>query len=500
MEWIYLHIEGYLVPVLIMVYYAWVIFAVIKILLENKNPLKTHSYLLLLVLLPIAGLVIYLFFGQDYRRHKFFSRKKAIDSSIVESIVNDQLNLAYQHELIGNEQVMSKSNIIKLLLRNNNAFLTKNNKVEMLINGEHKFDLLLKDLDKAKHHIHLEYYIFEEDEIGNIIIDKLIQKSTEGVMVRFIYDSVGSSISASTINRLKKTGVISAPIMPVYLRKFSKANYRDHRKIVVIDGAIAYTGSQNMVDPDVFKKDAGVGNWIDLMVKINGPVVESLAGTFISDWFLETNIGQFRSESLLQDFDTVRSIGDIHPCPETGVSAVQLVPSGPGFSPEAIHSLLLTTIYASRNELIMTTPYFIPDEPLLAALKAAAWRGVDVKIIVPKNNDSLLVQYASRARYEELAEAGVKIYLFDGGLLHSKTITVDRDFSLFGSVNLDMRSFWLNFEATLFIYCPQFTNKLCAIQKGYLNQSKELNTKEFAERKWAEKFKENVVLLIAPLL
>jgi cardiolipin synthase len=148
----------------------------------------------------------------------------------------------------------------------------------------------------------------------------------------------------------------------------------------------------------------------------------------------------------------------------------------------------------------MTTPYFIPDEPLLAALKAAAWRGVDVKIIVPKNNDSLLVQYASRARYEELAEAGVKIYLFDGGLLHSKTITVDRDFSLFGSVNLDMRSFWLNFEATLFIYCPQFTNKLCAIQKGYLNQSKELNTKEFAERKWAEKFKENVVLLIAPLL
>ncbi|NOR23273.1 MAG: cardiolipin synthase, partial [Desulforhopalus sp.] len=186
--------------------------------------------------------------------------------------------------------------------------------------------------------------------------------------------------------------------------------------------------------------------------------------------------------------------------PVAGKSAIQLVPSGPGLVPDAIHNLLLTTIYAARQELVMTTPYFIPDEPLLVALKAAAQRGVNVKIIIPRNNDSLLVKYASRARYQELADSGVQIFLFHGGLLHSKTITVDRDFSLFGSVNLDMRSFWLNFEATLFIYCKSFTEELSAIQQEYLNQSTELDVDLFSKRGSLEKFKENTVLLVSPLL
>ena len=168
--------------------------------------------------------------------------------------------------------------------------------------------------------------------------------------------------------------------------------------------------------------------------------------------------------------------------------------------PDAIHNLLLTTIYAARRELIMTTPYFIPDEPLLVALKAAAQRGVKVKIIIPLKNDSLLVKYASRARYQELAESGVQIFLFHGGLLHSKTITVDHDFSLFGSVNLDMRSFWLNFEATLFVYCKSFTEKLLAIQQEYLDQSTALDIDTFSQRGSWEKFKENTVLLVSPLL
>ncbi|EKD39466.1 MAG: hypothetical protein ACD_75C00394G0001, partial [uncultured bacterium] len=252
--------------------------------------------------------------------------------------------------------------------------------------------------------------------------------------------------------------------------------------------------------PDVFKQDAGVGNWIDVMVKVEGPVVESLAGTFISDWYLESDIGQFRSESLLKDIETVRQLGDIHPLPVAGQSAVQLVPSGPGFVPETIHSLLLTTIYAARKELVMTTPYLIPDEPLLVALKAAAQRGVQVTIIVPKKNDSRLVHFASRARYEELAKSGVKILLFHGGLLHAKTITVDRDFALFGSVNLDMRSFWLNFEATLFIYCRTFTRELLTIQQGYIEQSDELDLAAFLSRGNFEKFKENTCLLVSPLI
>jgi cardiolipin synthase len=268
----------------------------------------------------------------------------------------------------------------------------------------------------------------------------------------------------------------------------------------VIDGKIAYTGSQNMVDPDVFKKTAGVGNWIDTMVKVEGPVVETLAGTFLSDWYLETSVGYFGSEYLQADMKQVRRFSDLQTQPSVGESDVQLVPSGPGGVPDAIHSLLLTTIYAARSELIMTTPYFIPDEPILAALKAAAQRGVDVKIIVPEKNDSLMVKYASRARYEELADSGVKIFLFSGGLLHSKTITVDQSFSLFGSVNLDMRSFWLNFEATLVIYCTSFTKTLLETQKEYLSNSTELDFVMFRHRNHFEKFKENVILLVAPIL
>lgn len=336
------------------------------------------------------------------------------------------------------------------------------------------------------------------------IIEALYRAAQRGVICRILVDSIGSRdfIKSDTVKEMRKKGVKIQESLPAGLVSafFSRIDIRNHRKIVVIDGKIAYTGSQNMVDPDVFKKTAGVGNWIDTMVKVEGPVVETLAGTFLSDWYLETSVGYFGSEYLQADMKQVRRFSDLQTQPSVGESDVQLVPSGPGGVPDAIHSLLLTTIYAARSELIMTTPYFIPDEPILAALKAAAQRGVDVKIIVPEKNDSLMVKYASRARYEELAESGVKIFLFSGGLLHSKTITVDQSFSLFGSVNLDMRSFWLNFEATLVIYCTSFTKTLLETQKEYLSNSTELDFVMFRHRNHFEKFKENVILLVAPIL
>lgn len=281
---------------------------------------------------------------------------------------------------------------------------------------------------------------------------------------------------------------------------FVRIDIRNHRKIVVIDGKIAYTGSQNMVDPRFFKQDSGVGQWVDIMVRIQGPVVEPIAGTFISDWFLETDSDKVSSRSLDEDIEHIRSIADIRPQPFSGDIAVQLVPSGPDFTPEAIHNLLLTTIYAAQKNITLTTPYFVPDESLLTALQSAAQRGVDVRIIVPEINDSRLVHYASRARYESLASRGVTIQLFTGGLLHSKTITVDDEFALFGSVNLDMRSFWLNFEATLFIYSRAFTTELRQVQKRYESQAQPLDLQVMARRSYVEKFFENSALLIGPLL
>lgn len=378
------------------------------------------------------------------------------------------------------------------------------NKLQLIDCPEDILTSILEDIGKSTSTCHLQFYIWEEGGRVDRIIDALIEAASRGVTCRILLDSIGSRrfLKSKTAALMKSRGVKVQESLPSGILRlfFSRIDIRNHRKIVVIDGKVAYTGSQNMVDPDVFKQEAGVGNWIDVMVRVEGPVVESLAGTFISDWFLETDVGQFSSESLINDIQAVKRVGDIQTRPAAGSSAVQLVPSGPGFAPETIHSLLLTTIYAARRELIMTTPYFIPDEPLLAALKAAAQRGVNVKIIVPNKNDSILVKYASRARYEDLVEAGVKFFLFEGGLLHSKTITIDRTFSLFGSVNLDMRSFWLNFEATLFVYCETFTNNLLEIQINYLKQSKELDITTFSQRNVIEKFKENLSLLVSPLL
>lgn len=351
---------------------------------------------------------------------------------------------------------------------------------------------------------YLQFYIWQEGGRVNKVIDALMQAAARGVTCRILLDSIGSRdfIKGTTAAKMRKAGINIQESLPAGIINalFSRIDIRNHRKLVVIDGQIAFTGSQNMVDPEVFKKDAGVGNWIDMMVKVEGPVVECISGTFISDWFLDTDVEQFRSESLLKDIKSVRKVSDMNSHIVSGKSAIQLVPSGPGLVPDAIHNLLLTTIYAARRELVMTTPYFIPDEPLLVALKAAAQRGVNVKIIIPRNNDSTLVKYASRARYQELVDSGVQIFLFHGGLLHSKTITVDRDFSLFGSVNMDMRSFWLNFEATLFIYCKAFTEELFVIQQEYLNQSTELDIHLFSQRGSWEMFKENTVLLVSPLL
>ncbi len=378
------------------------------------------------------------------------------------------------------------------------------NKLSLITNPAEITRSIIAEIDKAASTCHLQFYIWQDGGQIDTVIDALINAAARGVTCRLLLDSIGSHdfLNSATSTRMRQAGIKVRESLPAGLIKalFSRIDIRNHRKIVVIDGRIAFTGSQNMVDPAVFKKDAGVGNWIDVMVKIEGPVVESLAGTFISDWYLDAEEDDYQAESLQKDIETVRQKGDIHPLPMVGQCPVQLVPSGPGFGLENIHNLLLTTIYAARTELIMTTPYFIPDEPLLIALKAAAQRGVQVTIIVPQKNDSRLVHYASQARFEELAESGVRIHLFHGGLLHSKTITVDRNFSLFGSVNLDMRSFWLNFEATLIIYCEEFTRRLLAVQQSYLDQSLALDLTTFCRRGYLTKFKENTCLLVSPLL
>jgi len=376
--------------------------------------------------------------------------------------------------------------------------------MELITSPEEIMSSILTDIKNSASTCHLQFYIWHNGGAADEIMHALIDAAKRGVTCRVLVDSIGSRefLKSRNVTLLRNSGVKVIESLPAGIIKafFARVDIRNHRKIVVIDGTIAYTGSQNMVDPAFFKQDEDVGHWIDMMVRITGPVVESLAGTFINDWFLETDTNEIRVKSLHEDIAYIRKIADIHPLQQCGNIPVQLVPSGPDMVPDAIHKLLITTIYAARKELILTTPYFVPDDLLLTALKSAAERGVNVRIIIPEKNDSKLVQFASQAHFEELMKAGVNILLFRGGLLHSKSITIDGHFSLFGSVNLDMRSFWLNFEATLFIFHHDFTQQIRDKQKQYELQSHHLSIDDLSAKPITVRFKENVALLIGPLL
>jgi cardiolipin synthase A/B len=472
----------------------------IRVIMRKRQYGVTLAWLVVIMLLPFLGAIIYLFFGENRIGD---TRAKRANESLnhyrkwLESLRTiAPVNWSELHSELKpiHHQAVTLIGIPAM----------DGNHLELIEEPEQIIRSIIKDIDAAHSTCHLQFYIWYEGGTADLVVAAVIRAAKRGVTCRILVDSIGSKefLKGKKIKELRTAGVKIEEELPAGFIKalFVRVDIRNHRKIVVIDGKIAYTGSQNMVDPNFFKQDSGVGQWVDIMVRIQGPVVEALAGTFISDWFLETDNEKVRSRSLNQDIQYIREIADITHQPVKGDVPVQLVPSGPGFSPDAIHSLLLTTIYASRKNITLTTPYFVPDESILTALQSAAQRGVDVRIIVPEKNDSRLVQYASQARYENMIKNGVTIKLFRGGLLHSKTITIDDEFALFGSVNLDMRSFWLNFEATLFIYNQSFTKELRSVQACYEAKSHTLKLEDFTNRSVMEKFFENSALIIGPLL
>ncbi|KAB2890724.1 MAG: cardiolipin synthase [Desulfobulbaceae bacterium] len=472
----------------------------VRVIMRRRPYPITLAWLVVILLVPFAGGFFYLLFGEN----------RLSDKRTARILLSVPLYQHWLQTLHGRSPVQWQhlnpecSHLHQQAVALAGIPALDGNALELIDSPEVILKAIIDDIEQARSTCHLQFYIWEEGGMVDEVMAALGRANSRGVGCRLLLDAIGSRdfLRSKTAKTMRAAGIKIQESLPasIYSTLFARIDIRNHRKLVIIDGRIAYTGSQNMVDPSVFKQDAGVGKWIDLMVRIRGPVVEALAGTFVNDWFLDADIRHFRPKSVREDIDTVRRIADIHPSPPVGKIAVQLVPSGPGMAQDSIHSLLLATIYAARRELTLTTPYFIPDEPLLIALKAAAQRGVAVRIIVPAKNDSRLVEYASRARFEELVSAGVTILQFTGGLLHAKTITVDGDIALVGSVNLDMRSFWLNFEATLFIYDPAFTSTLRHLQHRYVNQSVPLDSRVLAERTRLERFRENLALLIGPLL
>jgi len=458
---------------------------------RRRPPSVTMAWLLVVLILPFVGALIYLLIGEN----RLGDRRARRAAAIHDHYHRWQTSL---RERAGEADWSDKPAALKPLSRqvqNVVGFpILPGNDLVLLTDYPSIFESLINDIDAARDSCHLQFYIWFEGGFVDEVAAALIRARQRGVMCRILADAVGSKpfLRGKKATQLRQAGVEIVTLLPVSLFRmfYRRVDLRNHRKIVVIDNEIAYTGSQNMVDPRYFKQGRGVGQWIDVMIRLQGPAVEAMNGTFFEDWHIETGTGR----------EVIEQSSNMLLPAEQGEIPVQVVPSGPGFRPQAIHQLLLTMLYSARRELTITTPYFVPDESIKMALLSAVQRGVAVTIIVPALVDSMLVRHASRAVFDELLAAGVTIAQFHGGLLHTKSIVVDREFCSVGSVNLDMRSFWLNFEISLFVYGSGFTAQFRSLNAGYLEQSELLDLDAWQSYPKRRRFLENVTRLLGPLL
>ena len=365
---------------------------------------------------------------------------------------------------------------------------------DLMSNTQEILEAIVNDIDSAKTSVLMEFYIWNAGGTADEVLEAVIRAAKRGVVCCLLIDALGARPWWRTEQpqRLREAGVQlrSALQVGIFRTFVGRTDLRLHRKIVVIDGSVAWTGSMNLVDPRFFKQDAAVGQWVDAMVRATGSVVVPLAATMIGDWILESG----------EPLKSVIAQTQIQMTEPNGSADVQVLPSGPGESGDAQLQMVLALINSARDEAVLTTPYLVPDESLLRAIRGAAARGVVVRLIVPEKVDSFLTRYASRSYFDDLLECGVEIYLFGKGLLHTKSITVDGARSMFGTVNLDMRSIWLNYEVALFVYDHDFSVTLRALQESYIADSEQLVVGDWNQRSTKVRFLENTCRLASPLL
>jgi cardiolipin synthase len=474
--------------ILLTIYLVTILSTAVMVIHEKRDPAKTSIWVLILILLPIIGLIFYIFFGQNHRKEKIFSRKGLRDLQQIEQMSRSQLKDIIADKYIGFPSIANNIGIITLLLNNSKALLTLYNSVDILQTGKKTFESILKAIDDAKSSIHLEFYIIENDEIGNLIKDKLVAKVKEGVEVRLIYDDVGSwSLPKRFINELVNAGAEAYPFMKVNFPLLtSKVNYRNHRKIIVVDGKVAFMGGMNIADR-YLKGDSTLGTWFDTVLRIEGEAVRTLQVIFLVDWF-------FVSRIIISDRDKY--------FPEYSVNtqhALQVTASGPDSDWASIMQAFFVAITKAKKHIYIASPYFIPNESILTALKTASLSGVDVRIMLPGKSDSTVVYWSSMSYVSELLKAGIKVYLFQGGFNHSKILMIDGSFASVGSANMDIRSFEDNFELLTMVYDKELTIQLENQYLKDLRRSKKINLKYWESRSLKQNFKESLARLFSPL-
>lgn len=471
-----------ILTIIFIVLYVYTLTTTISVLLlENRNPVKSLSWVLVLLFLPGLGLFLYLIFGQNFRKQKTISKKSlrfAANRPHV-SFDIDRLNTNF----MDNNQL----NLIRLLYTNSDAKAYPNNKIDILSDGKTTFDAMFNAIQNAKSHIHIEFFIFGNDKISNQLRELLIEKASSGVRVRMIYDYWGSFfLSRWYLQTLREAGVYLRPFLPLRLRfGRSKINYRNHRKILIVDGEVGFTGGLNVADRYIFGN--ALGMWRDTFVRFEGSVVHGLQQLFLMDWY-------FVERKLITD-------PKYYPIPKKFDSNLaQIVISGPDTQWESIMQGISSAIMSATRYVYIHTPYFIPNDVVENCIQMSAMSGVDVRIMIPARSDSRLSDACTFSYMGRLLEAGVKVYRYTEGFLHSKAIVIDDFISIVGSANLDERSFNQNFEANAFIYEEKTANRLKELFFRDMQNCEELTIEAWTNRRRRQKLKESFARLFSPLM
>ena len=476
--------------------WAWVpmsgiyIGVIITILSENRNPSKSLAYILVIVFLPVIGLVIYYFVGKKpiFKKGQF-TRKRELDRRKMQQYMQQLRPQMEEHLQWLQTNIGDLSFPFRYLYNLEQSLISTGNAVTLLHNGEEKFPALFKALEAARSHIHLEYYMLTADDIGHQITDILIRKSQAGIEVRVIIDDVGSDQVKPLLKRLREANVPFLKFMPVAFNSLANSNYRNHRKIAIIDGEIGFIGGINL-DDRYLNNGKHRLYWRDTSVCIKGPAVNLLQAQFFLSWFFAGGEDDYNEQNQYFNFDA----------PKQGDAIVAIAASGPQSEIPYILETVLLAISQAKESIRITTPYFIPDEPMLSALNIAAANGVTVELIIPAKSDSFIVQHASFSFIKPLLKRGVKVYLYKKGFVHAKTISIDSRLTFVGTANMDIRSFFINFEITAVIH----EEDLCKLSEAQFEDDKKscrsVTLKSWKSRTVMRRGLDSVCRLVAPLL
>lgn len=467
--------------------FALAVAVILRVILTRHPPSAALAWIILTTILPYVGFILYVTIGErPIGRWRQFKLKAAVDRW--------NAVLAQKTRSAGEASKSQRhKGLVRLAEKLGDIPMSYGSTLELISNTDDALRRIAADIRQAKSSVSMEFYIWQDGGLVAEVTDALFDAARRGVVCKVLVDDIGAHgfLKSPTAQNFRDAGIHLLSALPVrfFGPTHGRFDLRLHRKTIVIDNTVGYTGSLNMIDPACFKQDENVGEWVDAVVRVTGTAVADLNLVLAFDWALQPD-----------DAGQNVSFLPVSAVPATGDARVVVVPSGPTAPDDANMRLIIEAVNCARRSVLITTPYFVPNEAMAVALQNAAYRGVDVRLLLPMKNDSTFVHYASQRYFEGLMNAGVRIMRFDAGLLHTKAITVDDDFALFGTVNLDNRSLHLNFEMMLLVFDPAFVKSLVALMKTYESRCSVIDPATWHKRPLKVRFLEGVCYLVSPLL